>query len=100
MIKHIVMFKLNNEFSGNEKMIMCEEIKSLLSSLPEKIKEILLYEIGINYSESAVAYDMVLVSGFKDKESLAEYSKNAEHLKVLDFINKACSEKKVVDYII
>ena len=92
------MLKVALHYSDTEKVILLEELKAGLESLPSKIPEIKMYEVGINFSKSENAYDLVLVFGFENKKTLGSYAKHPEHIKVLEIINKTCSEKKVVDF--
>lgn len=98
MVKHIVMFKMKATLTSDEKMQRATEVKAKLEQLPAIIQEIKHYEIGLNFSQSPNAYDIVLISYFDNKESLKTYSKHPEHLKVVDFINEVTADRKVVDY--
>jgi len=99
MIKHIVMFKLKELAEGRDKAGNIEELKAKLEALPASIEEIKFFEVGINFIEASVAYDLVLVSEFESKEALYSYQKHTEHLKVADFVGKACESRIVVDYV-
>lgn len=98
MIKHIVMFRLKDEAEGNTKEENARRIKDILDALPDKIQQIKLYEVGINFADSPSAADLVLISGFMSKEQLDEYRVHPEHKKALDFILKVIEESRVVDY--
>jgi hypothetical protein len=93
MIKHIVMFKLKEWAEGRDKA-------ANIKALPAQIEEIKFFEVGINFIEASVAYDLVLVSEFESKEALYRYQKHAEHLKVAEFVGKACESRIVVDYVL
>ncbi|MGA2297466.1 MAG: Dabb family protein [FCB group bacterium] len=98
MIKHIVMFKLQDFAEDCSKQENILKFKKMLEVLPSKISFIKLYEIGINYWESERAYDIVLVSGFDTKEDLEAYRIHPDHVKVADFILKVREQSHVVDY--
>jgi hypothetical protein len=100
MIKHIVMFKLKESAEGSDKAVNIQRLKAKLEALSGKIDEIKFFEVGINFSDNGVAYDLVLDSKFESKESLYSYQKNPEHVKVADFVHKVCEDRVVVDYII
>lgn len=74
--------------------------KAKLEALPTKINEIKFFEVGVNFSDASVAYDLVLVSEFLSKEALFSYQKHPEHVKVADFVGKVCESRIVVDYVI
>jgi hypothetical protein len=74
-------------------------LKSYLEALPAKINEIKFFQVGINFSEATVAYDLVLISEFFSKEALSSYQQHPEHIKVADFVGKVCESRVVVDYV-
>ena len=99
VIKHIVMFKLKESADGLEKAENIQRIKSKLEALPEKINEIKFFEVGINFSNTGVAYDLVLNSEFESKEDLYSYQKHPDHVKVADYVHKVCENRIVADYV-
>jgi hypothetical protein len=100
MIKHIVMFKLKEWAEGRDKAANIKALKAKLEALPAQIEEIKFFEVGINFIEANVAYDLVLVSEFGSKEALYSYQKHAEHVKVAEFVGKVCESRIVVDYVL
>lgn len=100
MIKHIVMFKLKDKSEGRDKAANIQLLKAMLEALPARIKEILFFEVGINFLQASVAFDLVLVSQFESIEALHSYQKHPEHLKVFDFVAKTCESRIVVDYAV
>ena len=98
MIKHIVMFRLKESAEGRTKKENIEILRAVLESLPERIPGIRRLEVGINEGESSSASDIVLYSEFDTMQTLDIYRKHPEHIKVVDFIGKICSERRVVDY--
>lgn len=99
MIKHIVMFRFREFAESNNKKGNVQMLKAYLEALPAQIDEIKLFQVGVNFSEAAVSYDLVLVSEFLSKEALYSYQKHPEHLKVADFVGKVCESRVVVDYV-
>jgi hypothetical protein len=100
MIKHIVMFKLKEWAEGSDKAANIRALKANLEALPAQIEEIRFFEVGINFIEASVAYDLVLVSEFESKEALYSYQKHPEHIRVADFVGKAAESRIVVDYVL
>ena len=98
MIKHIVMFKLKDFAEGASKSKNAKKVKDYLKSLKGKIPEIKSMEVGINCVESDSAYDVVLNSEFENKESVEEYQRHPEHLRVAELIKKIRDNIAVVDY--
>ncbi len=99
MIKHIVMFKFKNFAESNNKQGNIRMLKSYLEALPAKISEIKFFEVGVNFSDASIAYDLVLISEFLSKEALYSYQNNPDHVKVADFAGKVCESRIVVDYV-
>jgi hypothetical protein len=100
MIKHIVMFKLKEWAEGSDKASNIKALKASLEALPLKIDDIKFFEVGINFLEASVAYDLVLVSEFESKDALYSYQKHPEHVLVANFVGKVCESRIVVDYVL
>ena len=98
MIKHIVMFRLKESALGRSKNENLQELKILLESLQEKIPVVKCLEVGINMGKSASASDIALYSEFDDIQALENYRIHPEHVKVVEFIDNICSERRVADY--
>ncbi|MBI3755924.1 MAG: Dabb family protein [Deltaproteobacteria bacterium] len=98
MIKHNVMFRLEDSAEGHSKAENTKKLKTILESLKKKIPVVRCLEVGINIGASASASDIVLYSEFDDMQALEVYREHPEHKKAVDFIMKVCSEKRVVDY--
>jgi len=101
MIKHIVMWKLKDQAEGKSKAENADEMKSLLEALPAKIDALKSAEVGINIIEEVndAVSDVVLTTTCNSLEDLKEYASHPEHQKVVQFILKVASERRVVDYI-
>lgn len=98
MIKHIVMFRLKESALGKSKDENLQELKVLLESLQKKIPVVNCLEVGINIGASASASDIALYSEFDDMQALEDYRIHPEHVRVVEFIDKVCSERRVADY--
>lgn len=98
MIRHIVMFKLLNIKKNKELNI--NKLKDKLDNLKNKIPQIVDLETGVNISKSSNAYDLVLVTKFKDQKDLEDYRIHPEHLVVLDYLKEVNEIMTVVDYIL
>ncbi|MBN1252286.1 MAG: Dabb family protein [Bacteroidales bacterium] len=95
MIEHIVMIKIKE---NSNKIEISNLIKQSLENLPNLIKEIKYYQVGLNLSKSPTAYDIVLISRFDNFDTLEEYRVNPEHQKVLDIIKTHAEKTAVVDF--
>ncbi len=95
MVKHVVMFRFKDEYKSK-----MQGIKQALESLEEKIPELLTMETGINQSERATAYDLVLISVFNGLDELNAYRVHPEHQKIVEKLKIYTSASAVVDYTV
>jgi hypothetical protein len=100
MIKHVVMFKLKEWAEGSDRAANIVALKAKLEALPAQIGEIKFFEVGLNFLQASVAYDLVLVSEFESKEALYSYQTHPEHVKVANFVGKTSESRIVVDYVL
>ncbi len=98
MIVHIVMFRLKESALGKGKEENLQDLKVWLELLKNKITVVKYLEVGINIGKSQSASDMVLYSEFDDMKALEAYRVHPEHVKVVEFIDKICSERRVADF--
>ena len=101
MIKHVVMWKLKDVAEGKTKAENTETMKKLLEDLPSKIEELKSVEVGINIlqgDDNAIC-DIVLTVICESEQDLEAYAKHPDHQKVVSFIKKVVSERRVVDYV-
>ena len=98
MIKHIVLFKLKDSFTADERTEALKKVKRNFESLIEKIQEIHFYEVGINISESPKAWDVAINSEFKSLEDLKKYSDHPAHRKAVEYNSQFSQDRVVVDY--
>ena len=101
MIKHIVLWKLKDVAEGKTKAENAETMKKLLEDLPSKIKELNSAEVGLNIikGDSEAICDVVLTVSCETKEDLQTYANHPDHQKVVSFIKKVVSERRVTDYV-
>ncbi len=100
MIKHIVMWKFQDEADGRTKGENMQIFKDGLEALVSIIPEINSLEVGINEVESDASYDIILVSTFASMDDLKTYATHPEHVKVGEFCAKVRISRVVVDYTI
>lgn len=80
MVKHIILWKLKDEFNNDEvKMGIKEGLESLLGVVPG------LLEIKVQTQTLASSnVDVMLYSAFESEEALKGYSSHPAHVKVAD----------------
>lgn len=98
MLKHIVMWKLEEFAEGKSKAENARWMKEHLEALVGVIPQIKSLEVGINVNKSDAAYDAVLVSTFENEADLSTYQTHPEHVKVSTYCNKIRISRVVADY--
>lgn len=96
VIKHIVMWKLEDVAQGNTKNENALQIKEMLEALVGQIEGILKLEVGIDPNPKN--YDVVLYSEFVSPQALAAYDVHPAHVKCKEFIKKVIIERIACDY--
>ncbi len=91
MVKHIVMWTLKNKADS-------AIIKDKLDALVGKIPGLLSIEVGIDFSQNAAAFHMVLIAELESKEALEAYRIHPEHQAVIPLVQAAAVDRAVVDY--
>ena len=83
MVKHIILWKLKDEYTGTEKEQIKAGIKEGLEGLAGKIPGLLDIHVQIDLLDSANA-DAMLDSSFADEKALQSYAKDPTHNAVAD----------------
>ena len=99
MIKHIVMMRLK-ESGAIEKQEQLQDIKLKLEALIGVVPSLKEMEVGLNFSDRATAFDLVLVSLFDDEAGLEAYRIHPAHVKVLDYLKGKLETTAVTDYLL
>lgn len=90
MIKHIVIWKMKDKVSAEQKA----EMKARLEALIDPIDELKRIEVGIDAGNGT----MSLVSEFDTEDDLATYQSHPDHQKVVAFVKPLVAERAVCDY--
>ena len=98
MIKHIVMWKLKNEFEGKSKASVTLSLIMELEHLKEKIVQIKALKTALNNNPDN-EYDVLLEIEFETMEDLHIYQKHPEHLKVVEYLKIIRESKASIDYV-
>lgn len=98
MVKHVILWKLKDEFSDPEKEEIKRNIKSGLEGLAGKIpglSEIHVYTNGLTSSTA----DLMLDSMFESEEALRWYSAHPSHVHVADtFVRPYTAVRSCLDF--
>jgi heme-degrading monooxygenase HmoA len=97
MIKHIVMWNVRGDDDASRARHIAL-LKSQFESLRGRIPGLLHLEIGVDVSRIDYACDVVLVTEFDSRESLAAYADHPEHRRVRQALGDLRSARHQVDY--
>ena len=91
------MWKLKDSHEGMNKDELIAKIKQELEGLKNAIPEIKTMELGKNFNELPVSYDVALYSEFESNEGLEIYQKHPKHVEVAQFIRKIRTDVALAD---
>lgn len=83
MVKHLILWKLKDELTTEDKQKVKEEIKTGLEGLQGKIPGLVEIKVQIEGLASSNA-DLMLDSTFTDEDALKGYSVHPAHVEVAD----------------
>jgi len=99
MYKHVVLWKLKEQFEGKNRLELAFEVKRRLEDLPAHIPEIIDFEVAVNIGDyGASFFDVSLVASYKNKETFWDYTKYAIHDQVVTYIQSIQLAEHIVDY--
>ena len=94
MVKHIILWKLKDEFNTEKiKVDIKENIESLKGVIPGLIE----ISVQVEALESSNA-DIMLYSVFESESDLKGYAIHPEHVKVKEYIHKVLEKGVSVDF--
>lgn len=97
MVKHIVLFKLKETLSQEEKMTAILAFKEAIEALPTCISFIRKVFVGYNIN-SAEKWDICLESEFDTLEDVKAYAVHPEHVKAAGILKDVKADRACVDY--
>ena len=97
MVKHIVMFKLKETLSKEEKMVVMHDFKAAIEALPAEISVIRKVFVGLNINESE-AWDICLESEFDTLDAVKAYAVHPAHVAAAGILKDAKQDRACVDY--
>jgi len=93
MIKHIVMYSLNEPTDANKQALVDK-----FMSMKEKIPCLKSIEAGIDLLKSERSYDVCLVCTFDSMDKLTEYREHPVHIPVMNYVKSVVKVSHCVDY--
>lgn len=97
MVKHIVLFKLKESLSKEQKMDVMNRFKQAIEALPEKISVIRSIEVGLNINTNET-WDIALYSEFDSLEDVKVYAAHPDHVAAGSLLADAKESRACVDY--
>ena len=98
MVKHVILWKLKDEFSENEKAKIQQGIKDGLEGLSGKIPGLVEIKVNTNGLATSTA-DVMLDSTFESADALKGYSVHPAHVAVANtFVRPYTAVRSCLDY--
>ena len=97
MVKHIVMFKLKDTLSKEEKLDVMNRFKAAIEALPAQIDVIRKVFVGFNINE-AEQWDICLESEFDSLDDVKLYAAHPAHVAAAGILKDAKQDRACVDY--
>jgi len=97
MIRHTVLFKLQEFDTTEAKQNKLDELKSALEALPAKIDVVKALSVGLNVNP-VEAFDLALVVDVDSLEALSSYNTHPEHVAVGKILRPVLASRSCVDY--
>ena len=97
MVKHIVLLKLKNEASAEEKQTVALKFKSAIEALPTVIPFIKHVEVGININPDE-QWNIALYSEFDTLAEVKAYAVHPAHVAAAKLLADVKESRSCVDY--
>lgn len=97
MVKHIVLFKLKETLSQEEKLKVMNDFKATIEALPAKIGFIRHIFVGLN-ANSAEKWDICLDSEFDTLADVNAYAVHPDHVAAAGLLKEVKADRACVDY--
>ncbi|MBQ4096755.1 MAG: Dabb family protein [Clostridia bacterium] len=97
MVKHIILWKLKESLTDEEKTAARAEAKSRLESLAGKIDGLIEIKVITDRLPSSNA-DMMLYSVFTSEDALASYQSNPLHVEAAGYVRSVVEARMCLDF--
>ena len=97
MVRHIILWKLKETMTEEEKAAARAEAKKRLESLNGRIEGLCELKVVTDRLPTSSA-DMMLDSVFTDTDALAGYQKNPLHLEAAGFVRSVVETRLCLDF--
>ena len=99
MLKHIIMFKLKEEYDGHSREENAEKLIGMSKSLVGKIPTLRFSETHADVAKSPISFDVVIELSFDDPEGLQSFHEHPLHMELVRFADAASEQLAAVDYV-
>ena len=101
MVKHIILWRLREDLTAEEKERVKQDIKAGLEGLAGRISGLLDIRVNVDGRLDSSNADVMLDSTFTDEAALRAYAVNPEHVAVADGkVRPYTCLRTCLDYII
>lgn len=98
-IRHLVLWKLDDSYSPDEKAEILKKMKDLLMGLEGKIDELKEISVQFNHSDATEAnYDIILGTLFESLDALNAYQVHPLHQEVVQYFKTLKLQRSAIDY--
>ena len=97
MVRHIILWKLKESMTDEEKTAARAEAKRRLEALNGQIEGLISLTVITDRLPSSNA-DMMLDSSFTDAEALAGYQVNPKHLEAAGYVRSVVESRLCLDF--
>ena len=97
MVRHIVIFRLNEDLDAIQKQQIMVKFRSAIEALSRKLDIIRHIEVGFNANEDEKC-DICLYSEFDSMEDVNTYKKYPDHVEASSELKKYVVERACVDF--
>ncbi|MGL5434431.1 MAG: Dabb family protein [Lachnospiraceae bacterium] len=99
MLRHIVMFKLSESITPEERKAQLQEAFDLTKDFKADIPTLVDFQLVTNSDQAPVSnYDIALICDFDSIEGLDQYQEHPTHLKFGAFIHKIRESRACIDF--
>lgn len=98
MVKHIVLFKLKESLSTEEKQYVMNDFKAAIEALPATIPSIRKIFVGLNIN-SDEKWDICLESEFDTLDDVKAYAIHPAHVAAAGILKEAKQDRACTDYV-
>lgn len=99
MVKHMILWKLKDEYSSKEKLVIKQNIKKSLEGLRGEIPGLIDVKVRIDGLSSSTA-DLMLDTTFEDEAALKAYAVHPKHIAAADsFVRPYTALRSCLDFV-